>query len=149
MRIQYSKQPHQRDSQPFRPVSQLVFDLVERLLQQEEIQQKNAQAAKRKTKKEREAEEAAAKVAEAAAAAAAAAKAAEAAAAPPKTTAKPGTEGTLHRPVAKPGAILGLIGRDAARLADTAQACTARGASVQVLPADVRRRSHTHDAAAS
>jgi short-subunit dehydrogenase len=38
------------------------------------------------------------------------------------------------------GAILGLIGRDAARLAETAQACILRGASVHALVADVRRR---------
>jgi translation initiation factor IF-2 len=72
--------------------------------QQEELQKKQAQEVKRKTKKEREAEEAAAKAAEAAAADAAklaeAAKPARAAEAP---TAKAKTEGTLHRPTAKPG----------------------------------------------
>ncbi len=74
--------------------------------QQEDIQQKQAQAKTRKTKKEKEAEEAAAKAAEKAAEeAAAAAKAAEAAA--PATEAKPAVkekEGTLHKPVSKPGA---------------------------------------------
>jgi translation initiation factor IF-2 len=71
--------------------------------QQEEIQAKQEQAKKRKTKKEKEAEEAAAK---AAAEAAAAVKAAEAA--QPVAEAKPAvaktTEGTLHKPAAKPGA---------------------------------------------
>jgi NADP-dependent 3-hydroxy acid dehydrogenase YdfG len=36
--------------------------------------------------------------------------------------------------------VLGLVGRDAARLAHTAEACTSRGASVHALVADVRRR---------
>jgi len=69
--------------------------------QQEEVQQKHEQAAKRKTKKEIEAEEAAAKAAEAAAA-----KAKEAVATQPVSEAKPAakTEGTLHKPTAKPGA---------------------------------------------
>ena len=69
--------------------------------QQEEVQQKHEQAAKRKTKKETEAEEAAAKAAEATAA-----KAKEAVAAQPAAEAKPAakTEGTLHKPTAKPGA---------------------------------------------
>jgi len=69
--------------------------------QQEEVQQKHEQAAKRKTKKEIEAEEAAAKAAEAAAA-----KAKEAVATQPVAEAKPAakTEGTLHKPTAKPGA---------------------------------------------
>jgi translation initiation factor IF-2 len=69
--------------------------------QQEDVQQKHEQAAKRKTKKETEAEEAAAKVAEAAAA-----KAKEAVATQPVAEAKPAakTEGTLHKPTAKPGA---------------------------------------------
>ena len=68
--------------------------------QQEELQKKQEQAAKRKTKKEKEAEEAAAKAAEAASA-----KAAEAAAQPAAAEAKPAakTEGTLHKPLAKPG----------------------------------------------
>jgi translation initiation factor IF-2 len=74
--------------------------------QQEEIQQKQEQAKKRKTKKEKEEEEALAKAAEAEAAAAA--KEATPAVAPPAATAKPEakakTEGTLHKPVAKPGA---------------------------------------------
>ena len=70
--------------------------------QQEDVAQKQDQAKKRQTKKEKEAEEAAAKVAEAAAAAAKEA----AAAAPPvvadaKAPAK--TEGTLHKPLTKPG----------------------------------------------
>jgi translation initiation factor IF-2 len=73
--------------------------------QQEDLQKKQEAAAKRKTKKEREAEEAAAKAA-AEAQAAETAKAAEAAAAAavakPAAAAKP-TEGTLHRPAAKPG----------------------------------------------
>ncbi|HEX7272663.1 MAG TPA: translation initiation factor IF-2 [Casimicrobiaceae bacterium] len=71
--------------------------------QQEEVQAKQEQAKKRKTKKEREAEEAAAR---AAADAAVAAKATEAAA-QPLAEAKPAaakTEGTLHKPAAKPGA---------------------------------------------
>ena len=74
--------------------------------QQEEIQQKQEQAKKRKTKKEKEEEEALAKAAEAEAAAAA--KEAAPAVPPPAATAKPEakakTEGTLHKPVAKPGA---------------------------------------------
>src|SRR6476659_7991674 len=74
--------------------------------QQEEIQQKQEQAKKRKTKKEKEEEDALAKAAEAEAAAIA--KEAAPAVAPPAATAKPEakakTEGTLHKPVAKPGA---------------------------------------------
>jgi len=72
--------------------------------QQEDLQKKQAEAVKRKTKKEKEAEEAAAraaaeaKAAEEAKAAAEAAAAATAKAAPGKTS-----EGTLHRPAAKPG----------------------------------------------
>jgi translation initiation factor IF-2 len=74
--------------------------------QQEDIQKKQEAAAKRKTKKQIEAEEVAAKAA-AEAQAAEAAKAAEAAqaaakAAPAQPVAK-ATEGTLHRPAAKPG----------------------------------------------
>ena len=74
--------------------------------QQEEIQQKQEQAKKRKTKKEKEEEDALAKAGEAEAAA----QAKEAAAAPtqPVAAAKPEakakTEGTLHKPLAKPGA---------------------------------------------
>ena len=77
--------------------------------QQQDVQTKQAQATKRKSKKEEEesakaaaaeAEEAA-KVAEVKAAAAATAAAAAAAAGTP--TAKAATEGTLHRPAAKPG----------------------------------------------
>ena len=74
--------------------------------QQEEVQQKQEQAKTRKTKKEKEVEEAAAKVsAKEAEEAAAAAKAAEAVA--PVAEAKPAVkakEGTLHKPVSKPGA---------------------------------------------
>jgi translation initiation factor IF-2 len=70
--------------------------------QQEDVQQKQDQAKKRQTKKEKEAEEAAAKAAEAVAAAAK-----EAAVTPPPVVAdaKPAakTEGTLHKPLAKPG----------------------------------------------
>ncbi|HEX9276595.1 MAG TPA: translation initiation factor IF-2 [Casimicrobiaceae bacterium] len=70
--------------------------------QQEEVQKKH-EAAKRKTKKEKEAEEAAAK---AAADAAATASKTAAAATQPVAEAKPAakTEGTLHKPAAKPGA---------------------------------------------
>jgi translation initiation factor IF-2 len=73
--------------------------------QQEEVQKKQEQAVKRKTKKEREAEEAAAKAAAEAAAAAVAeqAKASEVAKAGKPTSTKAPTEGTLHRPAAKPG----------------------------------------------
>src|SRR5439155_3102140 len=72
--------------------------------QQEDVQQKQDQAKKRQTKKEKEAEEAAAKAAEAAAAAAVSAKGAVAPA-PVVADAKPAakTEGTLHKPLAKPG----------------------------------------------
>ena len=72
--------------------------------QQEEVQKKQEQVVKRKTKKEREAEEAAAKAAAdaEAAAVAEAAKPAEAPKAGKAAAAKP-TEGTLHRPAAKPG----------------------------------------------
>ncbi|HEX4522228.1 MAG TPA: translation initiation factor IF-2 [Casimicrobiaceae bacterium] len=74
--------------------------------QQEEIQQKQEQAKKRKTKKEKEEEDALAKAAEAEAAAAAKEAAAPVAqpAAAAKPEAKAKTEGTLHKPVAKPGA---------------------------------------------
>jgi translation initiation factor IF-2 len=72
--------------------------------QQEDLQKKQQEVAKRKTKKEREAEEAAAKAAAEAAAAEAAKVAAEAAAAAKAAAdAKAKTEGTLHRPAAKPG----------------------------------------------
>ncbi len=71
--------------------------------QQEEIKEKLQRESARKTKKERDAEEAAAKAAaDAAAAAAKAAADAAAAAKPAVAKAKP-TEGTLHRPAAKPG----------------------------------------------
>ncbi len=70
--------------------------------QQEDVQVKQDQAKKRQTKKEKEAEEIAAKAAEAAAVAA---KEAAAAAPPVVAEAKPAakTEGTLHKPLAKPG----------------------------------------------
>ena len=72
--------------------------------QQEEVQKKQEQVVKRKTKKEREAEEAAAKAAaDEAAAVAEAAKATETAKAGKAPAAKTATEGTLHRPAAKPG----------------------------------------------
>src|SRR6266581_3636367 len=66
--------------------------------QQEEVEKKH-EAAKRKTKKEKEAEDAAAK-------AAAEAAVTKAVAAQPVAEAKPAakTEGTLHKPAAKPGA---------------------------------------------
>ncbi len=74
--------------------------------QQEEIQQKQEQAKKRKTKKEKEEEDALAKAAETEAAAVA--KEAAVPVAQPSAAAKPEakakTEGTLHKPVAKPGA---------------------------------------------
>jgi translation initiation factor IF-2 len=70
--------------------------------QQEDVQQKQDQAKKRQTKKEKEAEETAATAAEAAAAVA---KEAAAAAPPVVADAKPAakTEGTLHKPLTKPG----------------------------------------------
>jgi|KBSMisStaDraftv2_1062788.scaffolds.fasta_scaffold00375_17 translation initiation factor IF-2 len=75
--------------------------------QSDEIKEKQQRESARKTKKERDAEEAAAKVAaDAEAAAAAAAKAASdtaAAAKPAIAKGKVATEGTLHRPAAKPG----------------------------------------------
>ena len=75
--------------------------------QTDEIKEKQQRESARKTKKERDAEEAAAKVAaDAEVVAAAAAKAAAdaaAAAKPAATKPKATTEGTLHRPAAKPG----------------------------------------------
>ena len=71
--------------------------------QSDEIKEKQARESARKTKKERDAEEAAAKVAADAEVAVTAKAAAEAAAAKPAAKAKPATEGTLHRPAAKPG----------------------------------------------
>ncbi len=75
--------------------------------QSDEIKEKQQRESARKTKKERDAEEAAAKVAaDAEAAAAATAKAASdtaAAAKPAVAKGKVATEGTLHRPAAKPG----------------------------------------------
>jgi len=71
--------------------------------QQEEAQKKQEQVVKRKTKKEREAEEAAAKAAADAAAEEAAKAAAEAEKAAKAAAGKAPTEGTLHRPAAKPG----------------------------------------------
>ena len=70
--------------------------------QQEELQKKQEKVVKRKTKKEREAEEAAAKAA-LDAAEAEAAKPVETPKAGKSTAAKAATEGTLHRPAAKPG----------------------------------------------
>jgi translation initiation factor IF-2 len=73
--------------------------------QQEDAQQKQEQAKTRKTKKEKEAEEAAAKItAKATEEAAAAAKAAEAVAPAEAKPAVKAKEGTLHKPVSKPGA---------------------------------------------
>jgi len=71
--------------------------------QSDEIKEKQARESARKTKKERDAEEAAAKAAADVGAAVAAKAAADAAAAKPAAKAKPATEGTLHRPAAKPG----------------------------------------------
>jgi len=71
--------------------------------QQEDLQKKQADAAKRKTKKEKEAEEAAARAAAEAKAAEEAKAAAAAAAAATKTAPGKTSEGTLHRPAAKPG----------------------------------------------
>ncbi|MBA3506602.1 MAG: translation initiation factor IF-2 [Betaproteobacteria bacterium] len=70
--------------------------------QQDEHQEKQEREAARKTKKEREAEDAAAKIA-ADVATAEIGKVAEAKPASAKTGAKAPTEGTLHRPAAKPG----------------------------------------------
>jgi translation initiation factor IF-2 len=77
--------------------------------QQEDVQQKQEQAKKRKTKKEKDAEEAAEAAAKAAEAAAATVTAKPAPAtqqpiAGAKPAAKATTEGTLHKPAAKPGA---------------------------------------------
>ncbi|HSQ81061.1 MAG TPA: translation initiation factor IF-2 [Casimicrobiaceae bacterium] len=74
--------------------------------QQEDLQKKQEEVAKRKSRKEKEAEEAVARAAADAKAAEEAKAAAEAAAAKPQAPAagKPaGTEGTLHRPAARPG----------------------------------------------
>ena len=72
--------------------------------QSDEIKEKQARESARKTKKERDAEEAVAKAAADAEAVVAAKAAADAAAAKPAAAkAKPATEGTLHRPAAKPG----------------------------------------------
>jgi translation initiation factor IF-2 len=71
--------------------------------QQEEIKEKQQRESARKTKKERDAEEAAAKAAADAAAATAAKAATDTAAAKPSAKPKVATEGTLHRPAAKPG----------------------------------------------
>jgi len=71
--------------------------------QQEDLQKKQADAAKRKTKKEKEAEEAAARAAAEAKTAEEAKAAAAAAAAATKTAPGKTSEGTLHRPAAKPG----------------------------------------------
>jgi short-subunit dehydrogenase len=56
------------------------------------------------------------------------------------TGASSGIGRALAIALAGPGAVLGLLGRDAARLAATAEACASRGASVHVMSADVRRR---------
>ena len=56
------------------------------------------------------------------------------------TGASSGIGHALAIAVARPGIVLGLVGRDRTRLIDAAQACKARGASAHVLPADVRRR---------
>jgi short-subunit dehydrogenase len=56
------------------------------------------------------------------------------------TGASSGIGRALSIALARPGAVLGLIGRDAARLAATAETCASRGASVHVMSADVRRR---------
>jgi translation initiation factor IF-2 len=74
--------------------------------QQEDVQKKQEEAAKRKSRKDKEAEEAAARAAAEAKAAVDAKAAAEAAAAKPQAPAAgkaAGTEGTLHRPAARPG----------------------------------------------
>jgi short-subunit dehydrogenase len=56
------------------------------------------------------------------------------------TGASSGIGRALATAIARQGIVLGLVGRDAARLAETAQECSSCGASVHVLPADVRRR---------
>jgi short-subunit dehydrogenase len=56
------------------------------------------------------------------------------------TGASSGIGRALAIALARSGTVLGLIGRDAARLMETAQACTSRGASVHMFAADVRRR---------
>jgi short-subunit dehydrogenase len=56
------------------------------------------------------------------------------------TGASSGIGRALAIAIARPGIVLGLIGRDTARLAETAQDCSSRGASVHALPVDVRRR---------
>jgi short-subunit dehydrogenase len=56
------------------------------------------------------------------------------------TGASSGIGRALAIALARPGIVLALIGRDGARLAETAQACTSRGASTALLRADVRRR---------
>lgn len=56
------------------------------------------------------------------------------------TGASSGIGRALAIALCRPGIVLGLLARDTARLAETAQACTSRGASVHVLPADVRDR---------
>jgi short-subunit dehydrogenase len=56
------------------------------------------------------------------------------------TGASSGIGRALALAIARPGAILALIGRDAVRLAEIADACATRGASVHVRAADVRRR---------
>jgi short-subunit dehydrogenase len=56
------------------------------------------------------------------------------------TGASSGIGRALAIALARPGIVLALIGRDGARLAETAQVCTSRGASTAPLRADVRRR---------
>ncbi len=56
------------------------------------------------------------------------------------TGASSGIGRALAIALAQPGSILGLVGRDAVRLGEAADACSSRGASVHVLQADVRRR---------
>ena len=53
------------------------------------------------------------------------------------TGASSGLGASLAKAFAGPGVTLGLIGRDAARLATTAEACTQRGATVRVGAIDV------------
>jgi short-subunit dehydrogenase len=56
------------------------------------------------------------------------------------TGASSGIGRALAIALSRPEIVLGLLARDTTRLAETAQACTSRGASVHVLPADVRDR---------
>lgn len=56
------------------------------------------------------------------------------------TGASSGIGRALAVALARPGMVLGLVGRDAARLGETAEACISRGAAAHLLAADVRRR---------